>query len=78
MSQTVSVQLVNSQSDDPVTNLVVPEGTTVGEFLTLNKVKTENSSITMRVDGESVDYDLDDELADGVRLTVTPTNIKGQ
>ena len=75
---TVSVTLLNTQSDDAVVALVVPTGTTVGEFLTLNKVKTENATVTLRIDGQSVGYDLDDELEDGSRIVVTPTNVKGQ
>lgn len=76
-SPTVSVQLVNSQSDDPVTELVVPDGTTVGQFLDLNNVKTENASVTLRLDGQSLSYDLDDDILDGTRITVTPVNVKG-
>ena len=75
---TVSVTLLNTQSDDAVVALVVPTGTTVGEFLALNKVKTENATVTLRIDGQSVGYDLDDELEDGSRIVVTPTNVKGQ
>jgi hypothetical protein len=77
MAATINVRLINAQSDDPVTNLTVPDGTTLGQFLELNRVNTDSMSVQVRLDGETVDWDMEDELEDGVRVTVTPEKIKG-
>jgi hypothetical protein len=78
MANTISVQLVNSQSDDPITDLNVPEGTTIQDFLDLNRVNTNNMIVTLRRNGHNVDYDsFDEELQDDTRVTVTPEKVKG-
>lgn len=77
MAPTVSVTFINSQSDDPVSQLTMPSTMTVREFLDVNRVDTNRVAVTIRLDGEVYDYDLDDELEDGMRVSVTPQNVKG-
>lgn len=77
MAATINVRLVNSQSDDPVSNLVVPKGTTLGKFLELNNVNTHSMNVTVRLNGEVISLSYEDELMDGVKLTVSPEKIKG-
>ena len=77
MAATISVRLINSTSDDPVTNLTVPAGTTLGQLLDLNNVDVDSMSVQVRVNGSAVEYDMEDELTDGVRVTLTPERIKG-
>ena len=73
----INVTLVNSQSDDPILNTQIAEGTTYQEFLDFNKVNTNSMVVTVRVDGERVQYSMSDEVDDGARITVTPEQIKG-
>ena len=73
----INVTLVNSQSDDPILNTQVAEGTTYQEFLNFNRVNTNSMVVTVRVDGERVEYALSDIVDDGARITVTPEQIKG-
>lgn len=77
MATTIPVVLVNTQSDDPVSELQVLEGTTVEAFLAGNSVKTDNATVTLRLDGQDIPYGLGDELESNTRVTVTPTNVKG-
>ena len=77
MAATISVTLLNSASDD-FTTLSVPAGTTVEQFLDLNNVNVDNMVVTLRVNQETIsNWDLDDELQDGTRVTVSPEKIKG-
>lgn len=73
----INVTLVNSQSDDPILETQVPSDTTYGEFLKFNQVDTVNMVVSVRIGGERVTFDLDDEVEDGARITVTPEQIKG-
>lgn len=75
MSKNVTV--VNSMSDEPVSRQAVPDGTTYKQVLSLNKIDTTNMVVKARLDGEEIDWSLDDEILDEVRITVTPTQIKG-
>lgn len=77
MSNVVGVTLVNSQSDDPVLPLTLPKGTTIQKLLDLNNVNTGNMVVTVKLDGEEIDYDLEDEVEDGMRVTVVPERVKG-
>jgi len=74
---TVGVTLVNTQADEAVASLQLQEGTTFQDLFTLHKVKLDNAHVTARLGGEEVDWDLEDELPDGVRVSVVPVNVKG-
>lgn len=74
---TVNVKVIDSQSDTGIKNLQLPAGMTVRQLLEANRINLNNMTVRIRVDGEVVDYDLDDELIDGSTVTVTPTQIKG-
>lgn len=74
---TVNVKVIDSQSDAGIKNLQLPAGMTVRQLLEANRINLNNMTVRIRVDGEVVDYDLDDELIDGSTVTVTPTQIKG-
>jgi len=73
----LNVTLVNSMSDDPILNTQTPDGTTYRQFLEFNKVDLSGMVLTARIDGERIDFALDDEMENGVKLTVTPEQIKG-
>lgn len=73
----INVTLANSMSDDPILNTQTPDGTTYRQFLEFNKVSLSGMVLTARIDGERIDFALDDEMEDGVKLTVTPEQIKG-
>lgn len=73
----INVTLVNSQSDSPVLNTQVPDGTTYRKFLEFNEVSLANMVVTVRVDSERIEFDMDDEIEDGSKVTVTPEQIKG-
>lgn len=74
---TVNVKVIDSQSDAGIKNLQLPAGMTVRQLLEANRINLNNMTVRIRVEGEIVDYDLDDELIDGSTVTVTPTQIKG-
>lgn len=73
----INVTLINSQSDEPILNQEVADGTTYGELLNFNKVNTDKMVVNVRVDGERVSFSLDDVVDDGARVSVTPEEIKG-
>ena len=73
---TVNVRVIDSQTDG-IKTLNLPATMTVRQLLEANKINLDQMTVRIRVDGESVQYDLDDELIDGSTVTVTPTNIKG-
>lgn len=73
---TVNVRVIDSQTDG-IKTLNLPATMTVRQLLEANKINLDQMTIRIRVDGVSVEYDLDDELIDGSTVTVTPTNIKG-
>ena len=73
----LNVTLINSQSDEPILNQEVADGTTYGELLNFNKVNTDKMVVNVRVDGERVSFSLDDVVDDGARVSVTPEEIKG-
>ncbi len=75
--QTVSVRFIDGQSENGVQNLTLPETTTIRQVLEMNRVNLDKMSVTVKVDGVRVAYDLDDELTDGAQITVTPEQIKG-
>ncbi len=77
MASTIKVEFVNSQANEPVSKLDVPQGTTMRQILDLNNVTIEGMNVVYRIDGESIPYDMDDELEDGSRVSITPENIKG-
>lgn len=77
MAATISVRLINSASDDPVSNLELPATTTLRKLLELYNIDANSMNVQVRVGGEVVQHDLDDELEDGVRVTVSPEKIKG-
>lgn len=72
-----NITVVNSASDEPVSRQAVPDGTTYQQVLELNKINTTNMVVKVRLDGQELDWDADEEVTDGVKLTVTPTQIKG-
>lgn len=73
----LNVTLINSQSDEPILNQEVADGTTYGELLKFNKVNTDKMVVNVRVDGEQVSFSLDGVVDDGARVSVTPEEIKG-
>ena len=73
---TVNVRVIDSQTDG-IKTLNLPATMTVRQLLEANKINLDQMTVRIRVDGESVQYNLDDELIDGSTVTVTPTNIKG-
>jgi len=76
MAATISVKFVDSQSEAPA-NLTLVAGTTYRQFFDSASVNLDNMTATAKLDGDRIDYDLDDEIEDGVRISVTPDQIKG-
>lgn len=78
MPSTIKVRLIDSSRDDVVADLALPSGTTYEDFVLLYKIDTSKSQIRVRDAAQNVlDFLMEDEIADGVQITVTPTNIKG-
>lgn len=73
---TVNVRVIDSQTDG-IKTLNLPATMTVRQLLEANKINLDQMTVRIRIDGESVQYDLDDELINDSTVTVTPTNIKG-
>jgi len=74
---TINVRVINAQSDNEIQDLTLPETQTIRQLLDSNQINTDQMTVRIRVDGQQIDYSLDDTLQNGSTVTVTPTNIKG-
>lgn len=75
---TVSVRVINGQSESgAIQNLNLPETTTIREVLQMNKVNLDKMTVTVKVDGDRIPYDLDDEIQEGMSITISPEQVKG-
>lgn len=75
---TVSVCVINGQSESgAIQNLNLPETTTIREVLQMNRVNLDKMTVTVKVDGDRITYDLDDEIQEGMSITISPENVKG-
>lgn len=78
MAATVKgVHLDTTKSGD-LTNVQLPEGTTLRDFIALNHLSDTLSHRVNDSDGEQLDdFDLDDELPDGFTVVTSVAKIKG-
>lgn len=75
---TVKITVINSQdAGNEIQELSLPDTQTIRQLLESKQINTEDMTVRVRLNGQQVDYDLDDTLEDGSKVTVTPTNIKG-
>lgn len=74
---TINVRVINAQSDNEIQDLTLPETQTIRQLLESNQINTDQMTVRIRVDGQQIDYELDDTLQNNSTVTVTPTNIKG-
>lgn len=76
MFEMISITVVDSKNDSNQT-MTVPAGKTVRSLLTDLRVDLDKNVVMLKLDGERLQYDLDDELAEGTRVVITPEQIKG-
>lgn len=73
----VRVRLIDTTRDFPDEDLMIPDHTTFGEFCEDQDISTATSSVRVRKHGEVINLKRGDLMESGMKITVTPTSIKG-
>lgn len=76
MARTINVRLIDTRADDPISDLTLPATMTYRKLVEANGVSLDKVTLTVRVDGTNISYNLDDQVHDGASVSVTPTNVK--